>query len=54
MPPVAAARVRWWYPPRGGVRLLSREYLGGELPDLERLLVEEYVLDTLTALSSDR
>ncbi|KXZ52742.1 hypothetical protein GPECTOR_8g134 [Gonium pectorale] len=50
---VAAARVRALYPPRGGIRLLAREYLEGELPGVERLLVEEYVLDTLCALSSD-
>ncbi|GFR42954.1 hypothetical protein Agub_g3845 [Astrephomene gubernaculifera] len=49
-----AARVRSAFPPRGGIRLLSREYLEGELPGVERLLVEEYVRDTLEALSSDR
>eukprot|EP00198_Chlamydomonas_reinhardtii_P007681 XP_001697018.1 mRNA cap-binding protein [Chlamydomonas reinhardtii] len=51
---VAAARVRRLFPPRGGLRLLSREYLEGELPAIERVVVMEYVLDTLAALSSDR
>ncbi|GIL70850.1 hypothetical protein Vretimale_3926 [Volvox reticuliferus] len=51
---VMAARVRRLFPGRGGIRLLSREYLGKDLPAVERLIVEEYVLDTLAALSSDR
>ncbi|GLI58592.1 hypothetical protein VaNZ11_000320, partial [Volvox africanus] len=51
---VMAARVRGLVPGRGGIRLLSREYLGKDLPAVERLIVEEYVLDTLAALSSDR
>lgn len=52
--PQTAARVRAAYPPRGGMRLLGRAYLEGDLPAMERIMVEEYVLDTLAALSSDR
>ncbi|EFJ50956.1 hypothetical protein VOLCADRAFT_88418 [Volvox carteri f. nagariensis] len=53
-PAVMSARVRRLLPPRGGIRLLAREYLGKDLPAVERLIVEEYVLDTLALLSSDR
>ncbi|GLC43068.1 hypothetical protein PLESTB_000866500 [Pleodorina starrii] len=53
-PAVMAARIRRLFPARGGIRLLSREYLEGELPAVERVVVEEYVLDTLVALSSER
>lgn len=51
---VAAAQVRAAYPPRGGIRLLGRSYLEGDLPAVERYVVEEYVLGVLTTLSGDR
>lgn len=47
-------RVRHAYPPRGGIRLLGRAYLEGDLPAIERFIVEEYIIDSLAALSSDR
>ncbi|GMH33943.1 hypothetical protein BSKO_01777 [Bryopsis sp. KO-2023] len=42
------------FPPRGGICLLDPIHTGGELPAIERLIVEEYIIDTLHFFQEDR
>ncbi|GAB4821122.1 hypothetical protein N2152v2_008168 [Parachlorella kessleri] len=41
-------------PPRGVLRLLDPQHTQGERPKVERLVAEEYILDTVEAFESDR
>jgi nuclear cap-binding protein subunit 1 len=42
------------YPPRGVIRLLAPEHTVGQHPQLERLVTEDYILDTIDAFDGDR
>jgi len=50
----AAAAVLAAYPPRGGIRLLPAENTWGDKPKIERLVAEEYILDTIHFYDGDR
>lgn len=50
----AAAVVLAAFPPRGVIRLLPREATWGNLPKIEQLVAEEYVLDTIHYFDGDR
>lgn len=50
----AAARVLAAYPPRGVIRLLPSEATWGDKPIIERLIAEEYILDTIHFFDGDR
>lgn len=51
---VAVAHALSKYPPRGGVALLDRRHTQGERSALERLVAEEYVIDTIKAFDGSR
>lgn len=42
------------YPPRRTLQLLDKQHTDGERPALERIIVEDYVLDVLMAFEGDR
>lgn len=42
------------FPPRGLIRLLDPQHTRGDRPLAERLVAEEYILDTLRAFEPDR
>ncbi len=50
----AAAAVAAAFPPRGGIRLLGREHTQGNRPALERIIGEEYILDSIRFFDGDR
>ena len=50
----AAAAVLQAFPPRGIIRLLPPEHTGHGAPKVERLVAEEYVLDTIHFFEGDR
>ncbi|CAD7700523.1 unnamed protein product [Ostreobium quekettii] len=50
----AAADMNVRFPPRGGVRLLAPQHTEGDLPGIERIILEEYILDTLNIFHEDR
>jgi hypothetical protein len=52
--PALAAAVRAHYPPRGGLVLLPREKVEGTRPAVERIVAEEYVLDSVAAYDGRR
>ena len=51
LPPAA---LRAEYPPRGGLVLLPRDKVEGGRPPIERLVLEEYVLDSVTVYDGRR
>lgn len=42
------------FPPRGIIRLLPPEHTSHGKPQIERLVAEEYILDTITFFEGDR
>lgn len=50
----AAAAVTASFPPRGLIRLLPAEHTEQGKPRIERLVAEEYILDTLHFFDGDR
>ena len=50
----AAAAVAAAFPPRGGIRLLGREHTQGDRAALERIIGEEYILDSIRFFDGDR
>ena len=50
----AAAAVLEAFPPRGIIRLLPPEHTSHGKPQIERLVAEEYILDTLAFFEGDR
>lgn len=42
------------FPPRGIIHLLDRQHTFGTRPAVERLVAEEYILDTMTYFEADR
>lgn len=50
----AAATVAAAFPPRGGIRLLGREHTQGDRAALERIIGEEYILDSIRFFDGDR
>ena len=42
------------YPPRGVIRLLPAEATSGKQKKIERLVAEEYILDTIHYYDGDR
>lgn len=42
------------FPPRGVIRLLPAEHTWGDQPKIERLVAEEYMLDTMHFFEGDR
>ena len=50
----AAAAVLEAFPPRGIIRLLPPEHTSHGKPQMERLVAEEYILDTMTFFEGDR
>jgi hypothetical protein len=42
------------YPPRGGIRILDRQYTEGGRPAIERFVAEEYIIDLLNTFESHR
>ncbi|KAL6777050.1 CBP80 [Auxenochlorella protothecoides x Auxenochlorella symbiontica] len=53
-PSVRAALQLEKYPPRRTLQLLDKQHTDGERPALERIIVEDYVLDVLMAFEGDR
>ena len=50
----AAAAVLEAFPPRGITRLLPAEHTSHGKPQIERLVAEEYILDTIIFFEGDR
>ena len=50
----AAAALAAAFPPRGLIRLLSPEHTEQGKPRIERLVAEEYILDTMHYFDGDR
>lgn len=50
----AAAAVLEAFPPRGVTRLLPAEHTSHGKPQIERLVAEEYILDTIIFFEGDR
>ena len=50
----AAAAVLAAFPPRGVIRMLPPEHTMGGKPKIERLVAEEYILDTIHFYNGDR
>ena len=50
----AAAAVLEAFPPRRIIRLLPPEHTSHGKPQMERLVAEEYILDTMTFFEGDR
>ena len=42
------------YPPRGGIRLLPAENTWGDKPAINRIVAEEYILDTIHFYDGNR
>jgi nuclear cap-binding protein subunit 1 len=53
-PPCAAAALRAAYPARGGLLLLPRDKIECGRPAVERIVAEEYVLDSVAAYDGRR
>lgn len=49
-----AAAVTAAFPPRGGIRLLALEHTRGDRSALERLIGQEYILDSILYFDGDR
>lgn len=50
----AAAAVLEAFPPHGIIRLLPPEHTSHGKPQIERLVAEEYILDTMAFFEGDR
>lgn len=48
------AKLNRLFPPRGGISLLDPVHTNGGLPSIEKIIVEEYILDVLHFFQEDR
>ena len=49
-----AAEVAAAFPPRGIIKLLPAARTGGDRPALDRIIAEEYILDTISFFDGNR